>query len=180
MSGDQLVRLLTVAASSRTVSDPDVALAHQAGQWLVEQGWQTHGPWFVAPAPDYAACFRAPRTWSEDGEFAIFFALLDKVAHRFGPTRRYPVHSFTQALNTLVLMDILPARFSTLGRDALHDYVEVCDRTAQRVEQIAEAAASDEVNPHAGAVRRDLQMQADTWRLAAETARTLYPLRVPA
>lgn len=162
----RLVDLLVEASGDNEPSAEDVGLAEQVEGWLMSQGWDT--------SPAFG--FR------KNADNLMFYVDLDDdfglrvVRREHGywktPGDTYRVRTFRQALNQLAALEIIPARFSTFGRDALRDYAEVCDRAADLLETRG-ANQGDAAYEEAAA-------KAEGLRQAAVSARQMYPLRVAA
>lgn len=153
---ESLIELLCAAAGDNNPNPDDAALAKEAEDWLLRHGWEPH--WRLGLVNDeQQVAFLA------DAEGPLLMVLERQYRNWNFPGTGYRVRSLAGALNQLVLLGLLNPRFSTLGRDALHDHARVCERAAAAVD-----------GPGDGAVL------ARAWREAADSARRLYPLKVPA
>lgn len=139
-----------------TISPTDIQLVLQAERWLYQNGWEPHHV----------------RGWSNVGRaFGVeegcngLWIRERRRGFWDGTGTRHPVRSVLAGLNVLVNEEILPARFSTYGRQALADYAEALDRSATRM------AEEDGDDSH-------VQAQVDALRYAAEVARNHDPVAV--
>lgn len=92
-------------------------LVAAALRWAREQGWRGfgHRPRFYAsPGPNPTYVYRSDTHLiiARPGDEAL------------------KIRDAGQALNVMAAIGLLPARFSTLGSDALRDHAEVCRRFA--------------------------------------------------
>lgn len=165
---DYLVKLLCDATGDAEPAAEDVELARQADGWLDRNGWQPHwrmgyvnkdrGLSFTAddfgPEPALVVTPQVHGLWSQAGETS------------------YRLPNMRAALNMLGVVGILPGRFTTFGRDALHDHAEACERAADALE----TRGADQ-----GATAYDEAVAtAEGLRQAAASARRHYPLRAVA
>jgi hypothetical protein len=168
MAEDTMVRMLMEVAGGNVVDDRDIALARAAGRWAhAIAGWQ--------PYPDGGFVF-------DRGFLSYWVAGTDGAGQyleiRVGPGGgNWHTHLATRidhvghALNILAAEDLIPARFSTLGRQALDDYATASERSAQVMIEMADdfdredLASAETIEPW------ELRIRADTLLHAAAQMR---------
>lgn len=148
-----LVELLTEASGHDPLDPAEHQLAIDAQKWLTLQGWDYHynrgfeyrGIAFTSDPDERAIVLRRKRGsfWEAEG-------------------RPHYVYDFGGALNTLVILNLVHAQFSTFGRDALMRHAKVCRDVASALD----AKALGEHTEHG----KRLALKADGWREAADGA----------
>jgi hypothetical protein len=123
-----LMQTLDAAAwpNENQITGMEVGLVLNAEKWLYENGWDLH---------HIRGWTHVDRAFDADPEGG---ALVIRERRRgFWDARgeRHPVRSVQAGLNILVNEEILPARFSTFGHQALVDHAEACTRAAARLEE---------------------------------------------
>ncbi len=100
-----------------------------------------------------------------------------EIRTRLAPGRGWLTHArhriahVGQGLDVLAAEDLLPARFSTLGRRALDDYAEALDRAAGEFWRLAQQATSAEIAEFGDYYPQEMRIRAATMNRAADQAR---------
>lgn len=114
--------LLNAVAGNVELTPTEVEhLVYAAEGWLRDHGWESH--WSRGWS-------NAGRAFGPDEDGGALIIRERRRGFWDATGVRHPIGSVAKALNVLANEGILPARFSTLGRAALLDHAEVCERAA--------------------------------------------------
>lgn len=148
MAEDSFVQMLLEAAAGEVTDERDIGLARVAGRWaLTAGGWQLHlhnGFYVPGEGMDRWVLVNRP---DQRLEVRVRIAGAD-----WRPHVSHTIAHVGHALDVLAAEDLLPARFSTLGRRALEGHAEVLERAAGRVREAARG--EDNTLAYAGLVAR--------------------------
>lgn len=165
MTEDTLVQMLLEVAGGAVTDERDIVLARSAARWAHRHGWKLHlhNSFFIE--------LQALSWWI----LAVRAEQLLEIRVRLEPGQGWLTHSRHQiadlghGLNVLAAERLIPARFCTLGREALEDYAEAIDRGAAEMAGLADlpgAAAAE--GDHYG---WEMRIRAATLNQAADQAR---------
>lgn len=168
MAEDTLVRMLLEVAGGAVADERDVELTRAAARWAHDvAGWRLHLHngfvferngmcfWVLANRPDQVLEIRI----SSDMRF------------RWTTHARHRIAHLGHGLDVLAAEDLLPARFSTIGRKALDDYAEALDRAASRLAAMGDEAGPAELAEYGEHYPWEMRLRAAVMNRAADQAR---------
>jgi hypothetical protein len=160
MSEDAMVRLLLEVSGGCVLDDRDTALAQAAARWAHGFGrWRPYdGNGFIYERDGMT--YRIMAGAAQMLEIRVCIGGRHWVTHL-----QARIEHLGHGLDLLATEGLLPARFSTLGRRALEDYAQACDRSSKIIAEMSEELQQ-------GGLRGELQVKAETLALAAEQARS--------
>lgn len=128
MAEDAFVRMLLVAAGGHVTDERDVELARAAGAWAYEHGWRP----YLGDCQGFVCGRNGLEFWVDGASAPDALLILVRLQPGTGWKIhcRYPVANLGHALNVLVAEELLPDRFSTIGRRALEDHAAALERSA--------------------------------------------------
>jgi hypothetical protein len=127
MAEDALVQMLLDVAGGTVADERDVVLARAAARWA-----STHAGWRLHLCNSFFVEVETLSWWI----LAVRAEQLLEIRVRLGPGLGWHTHAqhhiahLGHGLDVLAAEELLPARFSTLGRLALEDFAESLDRGA--------------------------------------------------
>jgi hypothetical protein len=168
MTEDSVFQMLMEVAAGTVADERDVELAQAAAAWAARNDhWQPH--------------LHNAFTFTRNGMRFLVTAygagqVLEIKVRAEGSPMGWQMHTRSRiahlghALNVLATEDLIPARFSTLGRSALDDYSEVCERSARRLWEMAHEPGAGEGEEGPG-YPWELRLRAATLNMAADRAK---------
>lgn len=131
MSEDGFVRMLLEAAGGNVADERDVELARAASTWALSHGWRP----YLGDSQGYVRRRASLEWWVDDAPTRDALMIHVRLQPGTGWKRhgRYPVAHLGHALDLLAVEQLIPARFSTLGRQALEDHAEALQRAARQL-----------------------------------------------
>jgi hypothetical protein len=171
LTGSLVDTLMAASYQFENIDQADIELADQAERWLRGHGWETH---YLRGWSSRDRSFAAPGRDDEPHALIVRGRISNRIWEAAG--ERYPVANFRRALNTLAILEIIPERYTTIGRDALNDHATVCERAARVLKDDMGTGA----NRCTAQERLLVYARAEGLAEAARSARGHYPLAVPA
>jgi hypothetical protein len=152
MAEDTLVQMLLEVADGNVVDDRDIDLARAAARWAHE-----YGKWLPYLNNSFIFQRNGMHFWvvAKRSEQVLEVRASAGRRHRWTVHARHRIAHLGHGLNVLVTEELLPERYSPIGRRALEDHAEVLWRAAKRTSTagaemtdwacgLAEAASSAE------------------------------------
>lgn len=165
---DTLVQMLLEVAGGQVADERDVPLARAAARWASRHaGWQLHL---------HNSFFFEVQSLS----FWILANRVDQVLEirtRLEPGKGWLVHArhriahLGHGLNVLAGEELLPARFSPLGRQALDDWAESMDRAANEFWRLADEATDEQTREYGEHYPWEMRIRSAVMNRAAAQAR---------
>lgn len=135
MSEDAFVRMLLEAADGVVTDERDVDLARAAATWALQPASRGGGGWRSYLDDGFLIARSGLQYWvsaaAYRGRLIVMVRLEPGTCWR--QHGQWQIADLGHALNVLANERLLPARFCTLGREALEDHAEALDRAAERL-----------------------------------------------
>lgn len=169
MAEDAFVRMLLVAAGGYVTDERDVELARAAGAWAGRNGWRP----YLGDCQGFTCGRGSLEFWIDGVNAPDALLILARLQPGTGWKihSRYPVANLGHALDVLAAEQLLPARFSTIGRRTLEDFGEALDRGASKLWEMAEQTTPVEIAEYGEHYPWDLRIRSVTMNRAADQAR---------
>jgi hypothetical protein len=162
MVENSFVQMVSDVAGGEVADVRDIALAVAAGQWALDGDtprWQESG------AGGWVIPGNGMDHWvTMDDEFQELVVRVSINGSEWDIHVSHKIAHIGHALDVLAAEDLIPARFSTLGRRALEDHAEALDRAAAKIWAVARPGGGEPA--HDGLMSRVLGLNQ-----AADSAR---------
>jgi hypothetical protein len=169
MVENSFVQMLRDVASGEVADVRDLGLAVAAGEWALAGN---HPRWQADPViAGYLIPGNGIERWVGVNEIEQELEVRVRIdGSRWQQHATHRIAHVGHALDVLAAEELIPARFSTLGRRALEDQAESLDRAAARLSSMADDAYADEseIAPLYG---WELRIRSATLSMAADRAR---------
>lgn len=138
MSENGFVQMLLEAAGGSIADQRDMELACAGAQWALSHGWRP----YLGAYQGYVGGNRGLEFWVNDTPTRDALMVMVRVAPgtAWKVHARYPVAHLGHALDILAAEELIPARFSTIGRRALEGHAEALEGAADTLGDVVRRA----------------------------------------